>query len=199
MVPARETWFVHRSDSPVLTFWKLEVSLIWHGVVPTGLRQPNVGLIPIRAGGPSRLLQLRQIKMPHGHTNRSRSKLTAVPYLLCCPHNSCQFGLSTAQGQDLHSLGPRFHELATPHRNTSHCGLSRGVASSKVCITNNLNIVVQFGSMGICRVIRGCLTVYRATLFRAVRSCVRGDVVKPFLALTFSVSTRGLACPKQRN
>ena len=63
----------------------------------------------------------------------------------CCPHHCCQFGLSTAQGQDSHSLGPRFHELATPHRNTSHCRFSHGVASSKVCITKHLNIIVQLG------------------------------------------------------
>ena len=32
-----------------------------HGVAPTCLQQPNVGLFPIRAGGPPRLLRLRQI------------------------------------------------------------------------------------------------------------------------------------------
>ena len=56
----QDTWFVHRSDSPVLTFKKLEISLNEHGVAPTTLQQPNVGLFPIRAGGPSRLLRLRQ-------------------------------------------------------------------------------------------------------------------------------------------
>ena len=50
VVPARDTWFVHRSACPVLTFWKLEFSLIEHGVVPTGLQQPNAGLFQIRAG-----------------------------------------------------------------------------------------------------------------------------------------------------
>ena len=58
--------------------------------------------------------------------------------------------LTTAANSDApllkaRSLGPRFHELATPHRHTSHCGFSRGVASSKVCITKHLNIAVQLG------------------------------------------------------
>ena len=46
-------------------------------------------------------------------------------------HHLCQFGLSTAQGQDSHSFGPRLHQLTTPHRDTSHCGFSCGVASRK--------------------------------------------------------------------
>ena len=61
VVPAQDTRFAHRSDSPVLTFWELEFFLNEHGVAPTSLQQPNVGLFPIRAGGPSRLLRLRQI------------------------------------------------------------------------------------------------------------------------------------------
>ena len=60
MVPAQDTWFASRLDSPVLTFWRLEFSQNEHVVVPTGLQQPNVGLFLIRAGGPSQLLQLRQ-------------------------------------------------------------------------------------------------------------------------------------------
>ena len=42
VVPAQDTWFVHRSDSPVLTSWKLEFSLNERGVAPTSLQQPNV-------------------------------------------------------------------------------------------------------------------------------------------------------------
>ena len=53
VVPAQDTWFVHRSDCPALTF--LETRIF------PELAQPNVGLFPIRAGGPSRLLRLRQI------------------------------------------------------------------------------------------------------------------------------------------
>ena len=34
----------------------------------------------------------------------------------CCPRHRCQFRLSTAQGEDSHSFGPRFHELATSRR-----------------------------------------------------------------------------------
>ena len=50
MVLDQDTWFGRRSDSPVLTFWRLEFSLNEHGVAPTGLQQPNVGLFLIRAG-----------------------------------------------------------------------------------------------------------------------------------------------------
>ena len=64
MVLVQDTWFVRRSDSPVLTLWKLEYSLNEHGVAPTSLQEPNVGLFPIRASGPSRLLRLRQIYLP---------------------------------------------------------------------------------------------------------------------------------------
>ena len=32
-----------------MTFWKFEFSLNEHGVAPTSLQQPNVGLFPIRA------------------------------------------------------------------------------------------------------------------------------------------------------
>ena len=58
--PARDTWFVHRSDSPVLTFWKLELSLNEHGVAPIRLQQQDVGHFPIRVDEPSRLLRLHQ-------------------------------------------------------------------------------------------------------------------------------------------
>ena len=58
MVLAQDTWF-RRSDSPVLTFWRLEFSLNEH-VVPTSLQQLKVGLFLIRASEPSQLLQLRQ-------------------------------------------------------------------------------------------------------------------------------------------
>ena len=84
--------------------------------------------------------------------------------------------LSTAQGQDSHSLGPRFHEFASPHRNTSHCGFSSGVASSEVCIAEHLNMIVQWVHEYL-QVIRGYLIVYRATLLRAGRSCVRGEAI----------------------
>ena len=50
------------------------------------------------------------------------------------------------------------------------CGFSRGVASRKVCIT-------QHWVHGYLQVIRGHLIVYRATLLRAVRSCVRGEAI----------------------
>ena len=42
VVSAQDTWFVHRSDCPALTFWKLEFSLNEH----TSLKQPNVGVFP---------------------------------------------------------------------------------------------------------------------------------------------------------
>ena len=58
-VRAQDTWFVHRSDSPVLTFWRLGFSLDEHDVALKDLQQPSVGLFLIRAG-PSRMLQLRQ-------------------------------------------------------------------------------------------------------------------------------------------
>ena len=70
-VLAQDTWFVHRSDCPALTFWKLEFSLHETGVAPTSLQQPNVGLCPIRARGQSRLLRLRPIRLPHGHKQKS--------------------------------------------------------------------------------------------------------------------------------
>ena len=41
MVPAQDTWFVHRSDSPVLTFLGLEFSLNEHDVAPKDLQQPS--------------------------------------------------------------------------------------------------------------------------------------------------------------
>ena len=44
MVPAQDTWFVHLSDSPVLTIWRLEFPLNEHDVAPKCLQQPNVGL-----------------------------------------------------------------------------------------------------------------------------------------------------------
>ena len=59
MVPAQDTWCVHRSGSPVLPFWTLEFSLSEDDVAHQDLQQPNVGLLLIRAG-PSRMLQLRQ-------------------------------------------------------------------------------------------------------------------------------------------
>ena len=37
VVLVRETWFVHRSDSLVLTFWQLESSLNERDVAPTSL------------------------------------------------------------------------------------------------------------------------------------------------------------------
>ena len=60
MVPAQDTWFVYRSDSPVLPFWSLECSLSEHDVAPTSLQQPKSDFFPIRAGDTSQLLQLRQ-------------------------------------------------------------------------------------------------------------------------------------------
>ena len=101
----------------------------------------------------------------------------------CGPDNCCQFGFATAQVQNSQSLGPRFHELATQRRSTSHCGVSRGVGSSKVCITKHLNVVIQLGpwiSAGHSRVfdcVPWYLIVYRATLLTAVRSCVRGEAI----------------------
>ena len=80
---------------------------------------------------------------------------STIPSVAALTTAGCQFGLSTAQGQDSQSLRPRFHEMATPHRNTSHCGFSRGVASSKVCITKHLNIVCPRGSRCICRSFAG--------------------------------------------
>ena len=133
----------HHSDSPTLTFERREFSPNEHGVAPTSLQQPKVELFLIRAGEPCQLLRLRQPESPRGHTNRIHSTLTAVPCR--CFHHRCLFRLSTAQGEDSHSFGPRFHELATPHRITSHSGFSRGVASSTVCITKHFNIVVQLG------------------------------------------------------
>ena len=58
--PAKDTWFEHRSESPLLTFSRLEFSLNEHDAAPTDLQQPSVGLLLMRAGGPSQLLQLRQ-------------------------------------------------------------------------------------------------------------------------------------------
>ena len=60
VVLAQGTWFGRRSDSPVLTFGRLEFSLNEHDVAPKGLQQPGVRLFLNRAGEPSRLLQLRQ-------------------------------------------------------------------------------------------------------------------------------------------
>ena len=143
MVPAQDTWFVHRSDCPALTFGKLEFSLNEHGVAPTSLPQPNVGLFPIRAGGPSRLLRLRQIKLPRGHANRSRSELTAVSFLLLL--------LSPPRPiRTLHCFGPGLPVLDNAFTNwplhiatPPTVDFSRGVASSTVCTT--------IGSMDISR------------------------------------------------
>ena len=136
-------YFVRHSDSPVLTFWRLEFSVNEHVVAPTGLQQPNVGLFLIRAGGPSQLLQSRQTLSPCGHTKRSRSKLTAVPHLLLLLSPPLPI-------RTLRCSRPRLPQFwTTPsrigHSNTSHCGFSRGVASSKVCIAKHLNIAVQLG------------------------------------------------------
>ena len=60
MVPAQDTWFVHRSDSPILTFCRLKFPLNEHDVAPKDLQQPNVRLSLVPAGEPSRMLQLRQ-------------------------------------------------------------------------------------------------------------------------------------------
>ena len=71
MVPVQDSWFVHRSDSPVLTFLKLEFFLNEHGVIPTSLSQPNVGISA----------QSEPVDHPDGcdcHTNRSRSELTVA-------------------------------------------------------------------------------------------------------------------------
>ena len=44
VVLAQDAWFGRRSDSPVLTLSRLEFSLNEHGVAPTDVKQPNVGL-----------------------------------------------------------------------------------------------------------------------------------------------------------
>ena len=137
MVPAQDTWFVHRSDSPVLTFCRLEFSLNEHDVAPKDLQQPNVGLF-------------RKSECSCVRLNRHVAPQTVVlqnrlqSHHFCrCSHHRCQFGLSTAQGHDSHGFGPRLHKLTTPHRHSSHCGFSRGVASRKVFVAKHLNIAVQ--------------------------------------------------------
>ena len=40
VVLAQGTWFGRRSDSPILTFWRLELSLNEHDVLPKDLQQP---------------------------------------------------------------------------------------------------------------------------------------------------------------
>ena len=124
---------------PVLTFLKLEFFLNEHGVVPTSLSQPNVGI----SAQSEPVDHPRWLRLPHKQKS-FRIDCSPMPSV-CCPHHRCQVGLSAAQGQDSLGLGPRFHELATPHHNTSHCGFSRGEASSKVCITKHFNIAVQLG------------------------------------------------------
>ena len=196
MVLAQDTWFVRRSYCPALTFWKLEISMIEHGVAPTSLQQPNVGLSPIRAGGPSRLMRSRQIKVSYGHTNRSRSELTAVPCLLLLPSPPLPI-------QTLHCSRPRHPQFWTTlsriHHTTSQhlprwifswSGIQQSLHHQKSAklLSNWVH--------GCLQVVRGYLIVYRATLLRAVRSCVRGEVIFRTNSFTENMS---LACPKQRN
>ena len=98
----------------------------------------NVGRFPIRAGGPSRLLRLRQIKLPHGHANRSRSELTAVPYLLLLPSPPPPI-------QTLHCSWTTLSQIG--HSTSQHLPLwiFSWSGTSKVCITKHLNIIVQLG------------------------------------------------------
>ena len=81
VVLVRETWFVHRSDSLVLTFWQLEFSLNERDVAPTSLPQPSVGLFPDQVDEPPQLRQLRPISLPHDHTDKSRSESIATPFI----------------------------------------------------------------------------------------------------------------------
>ena len=134
---------MHRSDSPILTFGKLEFSLIKHGVASTCLQQPNVGLFPIRAGGPSRLLQWRQVQLTHRHTQRNRSTLPAVPYLLWLPSPPLPIRTPLKDRTPIvfdHTFTNWPLHIATPP--TVNFVL---VASRKVCITEHLNSVVQLG------------------------------------------------------
>ena len=140
MVPAQDTLCVHRSDYPVLTFWRLEFFLNEHDVAPKDLQQPDVGLFL----NPSRTIPNAVVA---SDLNRHVATQTEViqnrlqSHHFCrCSHHRCQFGLSTAQGQNSLSFG---HKLTTPHRHSSHCGFSRGVACSKVCVAKHLNIAVQ--------------------------------------------------------
>ena len=61
MVLARSALFVHHSNSPTLTFWRLEFSLNESGAEPTDLHQRSVELFLFRVDGPSRSQQLHRL------------------------------------------------------------------------------------------------------------------------------------------
>ena len=164
---AEDTWFVHRSDSPVLTFWKLEFSPNERGAAPTSLRQPNVGLFPIRAGGPSRLLRLRQIKLPHGHTNKSRFDCSPIPSVAA---------LTTAAKSDSLLLKART-PIVLDHAFT-HLPLHIATPPTVDFLvewhpakfaTPNISILLSISNWvhGYLQVIRGHKIVHRATLLRS--------------------------------
>ena len=135
MVLVRGTLFVHRSDCPVLTFWKLKFSQNEHGVAPTSLQQPTIPIAAVE----SDLIDT----WPH---KQKSFKIN------CSPIPSVA-ALTTAASSDsplLKARTPKVLDHAftnwSLHIATLPCvGFSRGVASSKVCITKHLNIVVQLG------------------------------------------------------
>ena len=105
-----------------------------------------------------------------GPASRTRagsvSRVTSTQTFSCSPDNCCQFGFATAQDQNSHCFGPRFHTvdfLVEIH--------PANFASP------NTSILLSNWVHGYLQVIRGYLIVYRATLLRAVRSCVRGEAI----------------------
>ena len=145
MVPAQDTWFAHRSDSPVLPFWTLEFSMNDDDVCTQRSPTAKCRTVP----NPSRTIPNAAVASDLNRhvatqTEVIHNRLQFHPFCRCS-HHRCQFGLPTAQGQDSHGFGPRLHKLTAPHRHSSHCRFSRGIASSKVCVAKHLNIAVQLG------------------------------------------------------
>ena len=58
MVLVQGTLFVHHSDSPIPTLWRLDFSPNERDAQPINLPQPSVELFLIRVSEPSQLLQL---------------------------------------------------------------------------------------------------------------------------------------------
>ena len=134
----------------------------------------------------------------HMATNRSRSQLTAVPYLLLLP--SPQLPIRT-----LPLLRPGLTLSWTTlsrigHSTSQHLPLwifsLSGIQQSLQ--SPNTSILLSNWVHGYLQVIRWYLIVYRATLLSAVRSCVRGEAI--FRINSFTEYKRsGLSIAKKLN
>ena len=176
VVLAQDTWFVHRSDSPVLTFWKLEFSPNERGVAPTSLRQPNVGLFPIRAADHPDCCGCFRFNCHMAHKQKSfRIDCSPIPSVAA---------LTTAGNSNSPLLRART-PIVSDHAFTNwplHIATPPTVDflvewHPAKFASPNTSMLLSNWVHGYLQVIRDYLIGYHATLLRAVRSCVRGEAI----------------------